>query len=140
MLVATFTLSNPGIDETVLRSVGGIAVRSDQLAADEFQEGAFGMIVVSDIAAAAGIASIPDPVSDIDDDGWFVYVPFQQAFTFSSAAGFDARGATWYPFDSRAKRKVEDGSTIAVVVANANSATGLQIGLGFRMLSMVTGT
>ena len=140
VLLTTVVLSNPGIDETILRTVGNISIQSDQLAAGEQQLGAFGLIVVTDLAIAAGVASIPDPVTDAADDGWFVYVPFAQSFAFASAVGFDSKCDRLYSFDSKAKRKFEEGQTIAVVVANAHSTHGLQISAGFRILSMVSGT
>ncbi len=79
ILLGSFSLSNPNIDETILRTVGVLSIRSDQIAAPEEQVGAFGMIKVTDLAIAAGAASIPGPVTDIGDDGWFVHVPFAQA-------------------------------------------------------------
>ncbi len=78
VLLGTFTPSVDGIDEVVLRTRGVLAVRSDQTAGSELQIGAFGMIVVTDTAAAAGAASIPSPATDADDDGWFVWLPFAQ--------------------------------------------------------------
>ncbi len=35
VLLGSFSLSNPGIDETILRTVGSISVSSDQTAASE---------------------------------------------------------------------------------------------------------
>ncbi len=58
-LLTTVVLSNPGIGETLVRSRGHIFVFSDQAAAVEMQIGAFGCVVVSDLAIAAGAASIP---------------------------------------------------------------------------------
>ncbi len=139
VLLATFTLNNPGIDETALRTVGGIAVATDNLAGTEDQLGAFGLIVVTDLAAAAGVASIPGPVTDASDDGWFVYVPFAQEWNGATASG-RAFTTQWYPFDSKAKRVVENGSTIALVVENAHATEGLNIYIALRLLSQVRGT
>ena len=140
VLLATIVLSNADIDETILRVVGGISVKSDQKAGDEFQLGAFGMIRVTNLAVTAGIASIPDPVTDINDDGWFVYVPFAQSNIFLDATGYDSISDRWYAFDSRAKRKIEEGTTVAVVAANAHATMGLQLAPSYRFLTMVTGT
>ncbi len=76
ILLGVFVLSNVGIGETVRRTIGNIWVVSDQAAADEVQVGAFGCIVVTDLAAAAGAASIPGPFTDANDDGWFVWQGF----------------------------------------------------------------
>ena len=140
VLLGGFTLSNPGIDETILRTVGVLGVRTDQTSATELQIGALGLIVVNDLAVAAGAASIPGPITDRGDDGWFLYVPIVQGFQFATAVGFDARNMTQYMFDSKAKRKVQDGFQIAIMVENASSADGFNIASVFRLLSQVTGT
>ena len=137
VLLATFVLTNPGIDETILRSLASFIIRSDQLVATESQVGALGMIIVSDQAAGVGITAVPHPVTDIDDDGWFVHMPIAQAIYFGDATGF-----THIPggsFDSKAKRVVHDGQTIALVVENV-TATGFSIAGIVRSLSMVRGT
>ncbi len=140
VLLATLVLSNPGIDETVLRNVGVVSIQSDQSAATEQQIGAFGMIQVTDIAAAAGVASIPGPITDGTDDGWFTYVPFAQAFQFKTGVGFQGNVAQLYQFDSKARRRTSEGQLLAMVVENAHATHGLQIAVVLRTLSMVSGT
>ena len=98
------------------------------------------MILVTDLAVAAGIASIPDPITDGADDGWFVYVPIAQSTAFQSSVGVDYNFATQYHFDSRAKRKQQQGQKVAIVASNASASFGFQIAFEFRVLSMVTGT
>ena len=133
VLVATVSLSNPGIGETVRRTRGRLSIESDQAAAFEDQVGAFGMIVVNDLAIAAGVASIPGPVTDQNDDGWFVWVPFGQSSQLNAAdVGFSSRE---YEFDSKAMRRVEEGFTVAVVVENASPTDGLAIWHGWSQLS-----
>ncbi len=120
ILLGSFTLSNPGIGETVRRTLGQIFVRSDQVAAGEDVIGAFGLIVVSDIAAAAGIASVPDPVTEQNDDGWFVWQGLS-----ATQGGSAQRTGQLIQFDSRAMRRVEEGFSIALVVANASASAGM---------------
>ena len=136
VVVGSFTLFSAGIDETVLRSVGVLSIGSDQSAAIEAQVGAFGMIVVSDAALAAGIASLPTPVTEIDNDGWLLYVPFAQ----QTERALGSPSSVEYHFDSKAKRVVEGGSVIAIVLENSHATHGLQFALVMRMLSMVRGT
>ena len=138
VLLGSFLLSNPNIDETVLRTVGQLAVVSDQTAASEQQLGAFGMIVVTDIALAAGAASIPGPVTDIADDGWFLYVPIAQTLLFADSTGL-AQSVN-YAFDSKAKRVVGDGQSMALMVENASASFVFQVVFTLRLLSQVTGT
>ena len=125
-----------GVDLTILRTVGGISVRSDQAAALEPQIGAFGMILVTDIAFAAGIASIPGPSTDPGDD-WFVH----QTFLQSGQQDGTSRDGSYYAIDSKAKRVLDGtGIVIAIVVENVSAAQGLQIIDGFRILTQVRGT
>ena len=139
-LLGTFALSNAGIDETVLRTVGVISVFSDQVAASEDQQGAIGMIVVSDQAISTGISAIPGPISDITDDGWFLYVPFLARFNFADGTGLQPQMGTQFAFDSKAKRVVHDGQSIALVGETTAASEGCQVNTIIRMLSMVRGT
>ncbi len=140
VLLGSFTLSNANIDETILRTVGLISVGPDQLVASEDQVGAFGLIAVTDRALAAGAASIPGPFTDGADDGWFVYVPFAQSLIFADATGLYPEWATQYMFDSKAKRRFQEGQAIAIMAENGSATAGFQIHEVFRMLSMVSGT
>ncbi len=115
---------------TIVRTRGTILVSTDQIAADEEPQMILGMGVFSDTAVAAGIASLPDPITNADGD-WFVFedVPF----------GFkkNADGNTvWssYRFDSKAMRKVGLDEDSALVVANNSAADGGQIIVSGRVL------
>ena len=137
-MLSTFALSNQGIDETVLRTVGQIYVITDQTAASEQQTGAFGLCMATDQALAVGITALPDPISQVADDVWFVYVPITQTNRMASIAGQIV--GMKYDFDSKAKRVIHTGVGIAVVVANAHATEAFNILVGFRMLSQVRGT
>ncbi len=139
VLLSTGVLDNQGIDETILRSVGLIAVATDAPGASESQIGAFGMIVVTDLAAAAGAASIPGPVTDGFDDGWLTYVPIAQEWDQASQVGRQ-QAAVQYHFDSKAKRVVSTGSSIAFMVENAHATFAFDILINMRMLTQVRGT
>ena len=137
VLLATIALSNAGIDETILRSLGSFVVSSDQVAAGETQLGAIGMIVVSDQAIGVGITAVPHPVTDIDDDGWLVHLPIAQKLHRGDGTGFVY--APTIDFDSKVKRVVHDGQSVALVIENS-SGPGLEIAGILRVLSMVRGT
>ena len=139
-LLGSISLSVESIDETVLRTVGLISVNTDQSAATEQQEGAIGMIVVNDLAIAAGAASIPGPLTDIGDDGWFVHVPFANNFKLSSAVGIESQDATSRYFDFKSKRIVEGGFSIALMVESTAASEGFVLNVILRQLSMVKGT
>ena len=123
-------------DVTVLRVVGQLAVSSDQAGVFEDQIGAFGLMVVSDKAFAVGIGSIPDPVVDRDDDGWFVYQSFQSRGDNSVTSSLPRI----YDFDSKAKRIVPaEGRTIAAVLTNSG-IHGISFAVNFRILAQLRGT
>ncbi len=137
-LISVFVPSNPGIDETLLRTVGILSIASDQASGLETQVGALGMIGVSDAAVTIGITAIPDPISDIDNDGWMLIVPFSQQTTLGVDHGADTKE---YHFDSKAKRVLPgQGVGFAVVIANAHATHALEFTLYQRVLAMVRGT
>ena len=132
LLLGSFILSNPPLGETVLRTRARIFVISDQVATDEDQTGVFGMIVITDRAAAAGAASIPGPSTDGGDDGWFVHQLIVQSFIPGGESGHA------YDIDSKAMRKVEDGGVIAIMVENSHVTLGLGIITAVRLLAKLT--
>ena len=138
VLLGNFTLANTNIDETVLRIVGVISVKSDQAASAEEQRGAFGLIRVSEAALAIGITAIPGPFTD-GADQWFGYQSFVQAVDFRTAAGF-ALYTVQYMIDQKAKRIVSEGQVLAIVAENSHATHGLTLGFQIRMLTMVRGT
>ena len=140
VLLGSLSLSNPNIDETILRTVGVLSIITDQAVADEAQQGAFGMILVTDRAIAAGAASIPGPVSDSGDDGWFVHVPFLEHFTLATAVGFQHNAARNYKFDMKGRRRAQEGQAIALMVETTAASDGILLSVLGRMLSQVFGT
>ena len=131
-IIATVNLNNPGISETVRRTRGIVLVHSDQSTLTEHPQGALGFVVVSDLAIAAGAASIPGPVTDSSDDGWFVWQPLLSVV--SSGEAF----AHLFEFDSKAMRRVEDGFGVAVMVENASADDPFILTFGFSLLSSLS--
>ena len=121
---------------TIVRTVGLLAVRSDQSAASENQFGAYAHMVVTELARAAGAASIPGPITDAADDMWFLYQYFQNSIRVATAVGFEGNSGKTFSFDSRAQRKVEDGMAIVDMIENV-STTGLQFWVENRQLLKV---
>jgi len=136
VLLGTFVLGG-SFAETVMRTRGRILVFSDSVSVVENQLGAYGMIVVTDIAAAAGIASIPGPATDASDDNWFVYVPISMR-GHDVIAGADRGSTEAYDYDSKAMRIVEEGSVVALVVENIHASHGFTVHNQVRMLSKLT--
>jgi len=136
-LAGSVVLSNPGIGEVIRRTRGLISITSDQSSIFEQQVGAFGGIVITDTALGQGITAIPSPVTDRNDDGWFVWLSFAQIGGNSSGGTIGAVGVASpqvYEFDSKAMRKVEEGYSV-VFVAENGGPHGLEFMMNFSLLS-----
>jgi len=72
---------------TIVRTRGLVHIRSDQAAASEDQNGAFGMGIVNDVAGALGITALLGPATDCGWPGWFVHQFVNQAFLFLDGTG-----------------------------------------------------
>ena len=94
------------------------------------------MILVSDTAAAAGVASVPGPVTDIEDE-WFVYLSFAFQARANTAVGYIPDFAHRIPFESKAKRIIGAGRTIVVVCENAYATHAFDIQFSARLLGQV---
>ena len=103
---------------TVVRVRGLWHVESDQSAASETYSVAFGAAVVTDQAAAIGVTAVPTPSIDAGSDSWLLYERIMGTFEFGDATGFQTAGGVQKEFDSRAMRKVEDGSQLVFVIEN----------------------
>ena len=138
VLVANFAFGGP---ITVMRVRGLLTWRSDQVTADESVIGAFGMCVVTENAITAGVASIPGPFTNADDDVWFVHQFVYDRWEFQSGTGVHGGFTTHvqYDLDSKAMRKGEDGQSVAVVWENGHSTFGAIATDNFRMLFKLAG-
>ncbi len=108
---------------------------SDQTSAEEFITGAFGLIVVKETAAAAGVASLPTPATETDGE-FFVYESLVESFFPVTAVGIlsgTGNGLT-LDVDSKAQRKVGTDENVAIIAENAAGAHGAQFWVGGRML------
>ena len=118
---------------TLIRTRGFLSLKSDQIAASESQQVAYGAAIVSDQAAAVGVTAVPTPVTDSDSDLWFNYEYLSSDFSFGTAVGF-SNVETVRIIDSKAMRKVEDGQDLAEVVESSALSSGLVVGKFTRML------
>ncbi len=118
---------------TIVRTRGIVTLRSDQIAATEQQQAAYGLTVVSDQAVAVGVTAVPSPVADSQSD-WFVYQPMIGAFSFATAIGFEQVGLERYEIDSKAMRKVEEGQDVISVVESGAATGGITVSEFNRIL------
>ena len=105
---------------TVVRARGYWSIESDQTAAAELQGAHLGMAIVSDQAVAIGVTAVPTPTTDAASDLWFVYETLLSSMNAGAGDGQVRDKSTDY--DSRAMRKVEDGSQLVVVVETESGA------------------
>ena len=140
-LVASVVLSNPGINETVRRTRGTLFIQSDQASVFEECSGALGCIVTNDVANAVGVTAIPGPVTDANDDAWFVWQPFSGLIAGTNATGTatmtNGPGVIRVDFDSKAMRRVEEGFSVIFMVELA-TPFGAEVLLSFSLLSSQT--
>ena len=132
ILLGGFTLSNEGIDETILRTVGVLAPIA--AAGADVVLMAFGMIVVLETALNEGIAAIPGPIEDIGSDGWFIHRSI-----FGRNDSQDDHNWS-LEFDSKGKRIVHGGHAVAIVAEVSSASANINLDISIRMLSMVRGT
>ncbi len=119
---------------TIIRTHFELEVRSDQISASEIQQGAFGLGVVTDVAAAAGVASIPTPVSEMGSETWFAHQLLMNDFTVSGTPATAFQGGRVWSIDSKAMRKVEESDDIIVVGEFATGGSGFALRTAGRML------
>jgi len=104
---------------TLLRTRMLLSVISNQIIATESAAGVFSDQVVTETASAAGIGSLPTPLSEANAD-FHVYQPYVTEFTFFDATGVD-RFTQQYVIDSKAMRKVGVDDDMVFVAENQGS-------------------
>jgi len=118
---ATLIASAP-FDEaaTIVRTRGMVSIRPQSAAASADFVGAIGIGTVSSEALGVGVTAIPEPFTDADWGGWYVWRSFGYRNDFDDATGvqlFD-----WgFEVDSKAMRKVGSNESLVMV---AESFTG----------------
>ncbi len=117
---------------TVMRERGYFWTQVDNVAASEEPFGAMGTLVVTDSASAAGIASIPDPVSE-PSASWVSYVPWIADAVVGSGVGFNSV-ARVFEYDSKAMRKVGIDDDFVMVIANDHATHGAEVSSRSRIL------
>ena len=105
---------------TVVRTRGYVELRMVSIGTvgDGFN-GALGLILVSNQAAAAGAAAIPRPFTDMNNEGWF----WHQLFSLhpeSTTVEQNASMSLVFEIDSKAMRKFPVGLTMVGVIEAAN--------------------
>ena len=120
---------------TVIRTRLIFHVASDQVSADETQACALGVAVVSDQAVAIGITAVPTPSTDRASDLWLVFDEMYSRVTVGGTADSVGVYGVLRDVDSKAMRKVEEGSDIVIVQeSDAGQSAGLNVAVAGRIL------
>ncbi len=93
-------------------------VRSDVVAGGELYGGAIGGCVVSDQASAIGVTAVPTPIVDQASDLWYFY---DQVYGRFGGTQVEEVGRM-RDIDSKAKRKVEGGEDLIIVLETPGAA------------------
>ena len=111
ILVASAPFSEPA---TIMRTRGMLSIGPQNSAADVEVVGAFGVGIVSTEAFNAGVASIPEPFTDADWGGWFVWQAFSFELLFDDATG--VMTPNWnIEINSKAMRKVGPNESVVFI-------------------------
>ncbi len=116
---------------TIVRTRITLLYTSDQVAAAETPFGSFGLIVVSDKAAALGVTAVPMPDTQSDGD-FFVWQGCAHNVFSQSAVGIGELGVQ-YEIDSKAMRKVGPDEDIGMCFEQVATVGAITVTQG-RML------
>jgi len=91
--------------------------------ADDGFHGALGIGIVTDDAFAIGVTAVPDPIDDMEWDGWLYhrFWDIHSRGTFSNDDGHI--NAVSFEVDSKAMRKMTEGDTLFAIVQVVEAAT-----------------
>ncbi len=123
---------------TIVRTHLYWSIQSDQIIASEDQVMAIGCAVVSEQAAAAGVASVPTPVTDQGSDLWYLWDFMSSSYEFHNNTGTDAQFlGNYHRIDSKAQRRVEDGENTITVLESPSFSDGVSVLTAGRFLIML---
>ncbi len=110
-LLASASFEDP---VTQMRARGQVSVVPQSFGSDVTLVGAFGICVVSTEAFNVGITAIPEPFTDADWGGWYVWRSFSYRWEFATAEA--SNPINWnFEIDSKAMRKVSANETIVQI-------------------------
>ena len=100
-----------------------------------YYHGAVGAFIANDTAIVAGVGSLLDPVTDVGDDAWLWYHSFHGGPSTAGEPGSAGQGGGQVvEIDSKAMRRLDNGYTLAIVVANSSATQTFSIALLVRVL------
>jgi len=123
-------------DVTVVRVRGNVFIQATPNAIADDDVIGLGLIVVTDQAFAAGGASVPGPIANMDAEWmWHQFVPLKAAGT--ALAGNDIGTNVRVEVDTKAQRILKVNQTLAFVLElDTGEFTSVQATGGIRALAM----
>ena len=110
---------NSGQAQTLRRVCGVISLQIDGPTDGDIHQVGVGVIIATDAAIAAGAASLPSSLTDLDAEWvWHQFVPLQVQAIVTGVGEF---GRT-IEIDSKAMRKLKSNSNIALVLDGSRIA------------------
>jgi len=106
---------------TVVRTRGACEVQPQVDGVSITIIGAIGMAVVTDVALAVGVGSLPGPITDAGWDGWYVWRSFGYRMSVTSDIGRLINSFS-FEVDSKAMRKVSDQESLVTIVESQAAA------------------
>ncbi len=119
-------------EATIIRRRGLFSIQHSSASADSDVSGAIGTCIVNGEAFDAGVASVPTPVAEADDDRWFWHQYFSISNRFDS--GPVQRGQANWVIDSKAMRKLSSSDVMITVMENTAVTFSAQVWLQARTL------
>ncbi len=132
VIIGSFQLTEPN-DITLMRTRGILHVVTD-LPSTEEQVGAFGFMLVTETAFAAGVASIPGPVTNGNED-WPIWVPICQNSIQLGSTNFETSSGRQMVIDSKAQRVWEIGQRLVIMAENSHAAHAFDVMISLRILT-----
>ncbi len=129
------TLVPTEAETTIVRVRGSMIFQFLPDTVNDVYLGAIGLITVQAAASAAGSASMPGPVTDASNDGWFwhSFVDFMASGVGAEVPGYGYR----VDIDSKAMRKVNDNERVVMRLESTTHSAGVSVKVAgdFRVLS-----
>ena len=123
---------------TLVRIRGVLAIRSDQQAAIEQAQGAFGIAVVRDTARAIGVTALPGPITDGSGDYWQTWMGLIAPTHTPSIANGGGGGTIRLQIDSKGQRKLADLDALVFMVENSHATHGFEVAVQLRILLLLS--
>jgi len=92
------------------------------------------MFIANDAAIGVGASALLGPVSDDDDDAWFLWSPFMGR-TLGATTPLESNAGVQYTVESRGQRRMQSGQRAVLMVENASITDAIEVLVGVSVLA-----